>query len=461
MFVFPLAYLLSFFYACKELSVKKPVGVLFFIIVGLPLYITSLSVLHLYGLDFLVPLFQYAKEVILVAALAYLVYRLPALPVFNLLDKLVLFFFLFVSSYILLPLGSFGIFEKVVAFKNVCFFPVVYFIGRLLTIQEVWLSQLQKYIMFTSIAAALVLVVELLLDTHLQQFTGYASFYDKYFSFDPAGNYGLSWTFEIEGGVKRFASFFANPLELAASTLITAPVLMALFTVGAHRQDRKMFYLTLLGVLLSVVFALSRASFLAFVVVGYLFSLLTGRRKMLQIYYAAGILICFSLLFFTFNNSISDFIVATINFSDSSSLSHLLEWISGLEAIAAQPFGMGLGESGRVAGVLGLNVGGENQFIILGVQCGVIAMFLYLAIIILSSYMAARLFKVSTGRAQQVSLMVFLIRVGLFIPCLTAAVESYLYVSYIGWFFTGIMSSAWGSALHQLQPVASKSSDAE
>jgi hypothetical protein len=86
----------------------------------------------------------------------------------------------------------------------------------------------------------------------------------------------------------------------------------------------------------------------------------------------------------------------------------------------------------------------------------VVALFLYLALIFLSAYMAGWLFKNSTGKAQQMGLMVFLIRIGLFIPALTAAVESYLYVSYVGWFFTGIMSTAW-SALHQPQPVSSKS----
>jgi hypothetical protein len=343
-----------------------------------------------------------------------------------------------------------------VAFKNICFFPILYFIGRLLTIEALWISKLQKLIMFLSLAAGLVLVGELLIDTHLQQFTGYASFYEKYFLFDPAGNYGLSWTFEIEGGIKRFASFFANPLELAASTLITAPVLMALYTSGEHKKESRLFTLTILSLLLSVVFALSRASFAAFVLVGYVYFFITGRRTMVRIYHLGALAAGLGFLFLTFDNSIGDFIVSTLSFADSSSLSHLLEWLVGIEAMTDQPLGMGLGESGRVAGALGLNTGGENQFIILGVQCGVVALFLYLALIFLSAYMAGWLFKNSTGKAQQMGLMVFLIRIGLFIPALTAAVESYLYVSYVGWFFTGIMSTAW-SALHQPQPVSSKS----
>jgi hypothetical protein len=71
--------------------------------------------------------------------------------------------------------------------------------------------------------------------------------------------------------------------------------------------------------------------------------------------------------------------------------------------------------------------------------------------------MSAVLFKRSTGKAQQIALIVLLVRVGLIIPSLTAAVESYLYIGYVSWLFTGVMSTAW-SALHQAQPVASESS---
>jgi hypothetical protein len=231
---------------------------------------------------------------------------------------------------------------------------------------------------------------------------------------------------------------------------------MALYTSGEHKKESRLFTLTILSLLLSVVFALSRASFAAFVLVGYVYFFITGRRTMVRIYHLGALAAGLGFLFLTFDNSIGDFIVSTLSFADSSSLSHLLEWLVGIEAMTDQPLGMGLGESGRVAGALGLNTGGENQFIILGVQCGVVALFLYLALIFLSAYMAGWLFKNSTGKAQQMGLMVFLIRIGLFIPALTAAVESYLYVSYVGWFFTGIMSTAW-SALHQPQPVSSKS----
>ena len=107
MFLFPLVYLLSFLIACREVWAKRPAGITWFFIIGLPLSITSLSVVHLYGFDSLIPVLQYAKEGIVLACFGFIMYTLPSMPAFNGLDRLMLLFFLYVGVYIFLPLGSF------------------------------------------------------------------------------------------------------------------------------------------------------------------------------------------------------------------------------------------------------------------------------------------------------------------------------------------------------------------
>ena len=47
--------------------------------------------------------------------------------------------------------------------------------------------------------------------------------------FPRTGNYGLSWTFERQGGLPRFAAFFSNPLDFAASLLLFLSVGLNLF----------------------------------------------------------------------------------------------------------------------------------------------------------------------------------------------------------------------------------------
>jgi len=443
--VFPITYLLSFSYSIKAVWAGNYGHLSVFLVAGLPIYITSLSILHSNGLDAVIPLFQYSKELWVLLTLGLLVYRLPALPTWNWLDKFMITYVIYTAVFVLLPIGTFGVVEKVVAFKNISFFPLLYFIGRLLNPELLWISKLQKQILILAVFAAIILFGELLTNTHFQTITGYSSFYDKYFLFDPTGNYGLSWTFEIEGGIKRFASFFANPLEHAASTLITIALLVIGLINQRQTKEPQLLLWAVLASVLSIIFALSRASLAGYLLVSYLFFQLIRQRIFLFYYHLLALLVVIVVMFFSFDTDLSEFLINTFNFTNSSSLSHLLEWVDGIEAMLANPWGIGLGESGRVAGALGANTGGENQLIITGVQCGWLAVFLYLSVIGISVYMAAKLVKHATGKAAQLGTIVFIIRVGLLIPMLTAAVESYLFVSYLGWLLTGLMSTAWSS----------------
>jgi len=97
--------------------------------------------------------------------------------------------------------------------------------------------------------------------------------------------------------------------------------------------------------------------------------------------------------------------------------------------------GMGLGTSGRIAAMLGTNVGGENQLIIIGVQAGLIALSLYLFIYI---YLLRTAFKMTgerKGKARKIAIFILLLKLGMIISFLTAEAESYVYISYITWFF--------------------------
>jgi hypothetical protein len=450
MVVFALIYAAGFFYALREVLARRYEQILVFFLLSLPLYITALSTLHQAGLGVLVPVFQYSKEIIIVITLAMLVFQLDALPKLNLLDKLVLAYFMWNLLYVFLPLGSFGIYDKLIAFKNVSFFPFIYFIGRLIDPEKIWIAKWQSWILVLTIAAGVVILFEAISSTHLQTFTGYAEYYRKYFGVDPTGNYGLSWTFEIEGGARRFASFFANPLELAAATLLSGAVLVAMF-INNKIEEPRLFQAALLFSIVCVVFALSRASLAGYFMASYLFFLINGNKKILWIYHGLFIVVALVFVYFLANDIIGEFILNTFTFTNTSSLSHLIEWIDGIEAIGRSPMGLGLGESGRVAGELGLNVGGENQIIIIGVQAGVVAILLYVLMYVVTIGWSAKLFLKGDGKAQQLGIMLFILKIGMIVPVLTAAVESYLYISAMGWFLVGLLSTAYASYLQKQQ----------
>ena len=440
--IFPLVYFASFFYSVKETLSKQHDGILIFFIFGLPIYITTLSILNLYGLGDFIPLVQYTKEIIVLITLGLLIYELEEYPSLTNLDKIILVYFFYNLIYIFLPIGGYSIFEKAIAFKNIAFFPFIYFIGRLIKPETIWVSKYKILICIIAIASGSVLLLEIATYTHLQSITGYSDYNFTFLGIEPTGHDGLTWTFEIEGGIKRFASFFANPLEHAAATLLTIAVLIALMS-KQDSANRNIILLTILAALLSVVFALSRASLAGFLLVIYIFAIVTKKKKILLAFHIAMAVILIVILYFLTDHTLSEFIINTFNFSNSSSLSHLVEWVDGIESITAHPLGIGLGESGRIAGELGLNTGGENQLIILGVQTGIISISLYISMLIISIHWSIKLFTKSSGKSKQLGILLFVFKVGMIIPMLTASIESYLYISYLGWFLTGLLSSIY------------------
>jgi hypothetical protein len=413
-----------------------------FIVFGMPVYITSLSVAFLYGFKSWIPFLQSFKEMVILATLVSVIVSLKKKPVLRTADWLVLVFFCYSLSYVVLPGGSFSIMEKLIAFKSISFFPFIYFTGRLFNPAEINLTKYFQYICLVAIAAAMVVIVEVTKYTHLQTFTGYSDYMFYYFNQEPAGNYGLTWTFEIENGPKRFASFFSNPLEYAAATLVSVSAIAALIITRTKRvRINNFIVLSFAATLIAVIFALSRASFVSYFIMLYAFLFLIKKRSWLKIIHYAilAIVITGFILINRSNSDLTDFVTNTINFSNSSSISHLLEWMDGINAIMAHPLGLGLGASGRVGASLGVNVGGENQLLILGVQVGIIPLIIYVWLYVYFIRTAVWLYRNTEGKPKKLALFIFLLKLGLIIPLLTSEAESYVYISYVAWFFSALL----------------------
>ena len=440
MILFPFIYLLSFLAALYELIKNNKQGILLFLIFGLPIYITSLSIAFMYGLKSWIPVFQLFKELIIIFTLATLVISLKRKIKLHLVDRLILFYFSYNFAYIFLPIGTFSFLEKALAFKSIAFFPLVYFTGRLFNPRQIYLSRYFHYICLVGIVVAIIVCIEVILGVHLQTITGYSDYNFYYFNQEPSGNYGLTWTFEIQNGFKRFASFYSTPLEHSASTLVTVSVLAALITKDARVLWNKFTVITFISTLLSITFALSRASFVGYFIMLYVYAWINKKRVWLNFFhYGTALIIVLGLIWI--NEDLYDFIVNTFNFSNSSSITHLLEWIEGINAIINNPLGMGLGTSGRVAGSMGINIGGENQPIIIGVQTGLLSLMAYVFLYAYIVYISAKTFKFSTGKARKLALCLLMLKVGLIIPALTSEIESYPYISYLTWFLSGLLIS--------------------
>ncbi|MFA6086677.1 O-antigen ligase family protein [Mucilaginibacter sp.] len=447
MFIFPLIYITSFFVAIREVFKGNRQAVLLFLIFGLSMYTTAMSVAFLLGLKDIIPAFQFFKEVLIISTLILNIVTLKYRPRFNLIDYAILGFLLYTLAYAILPIGEQSFINRLIAFKSTSFFVVVYFTGRLFDPKDIYINKYFNYIVLLTIAAGAVLIFELVMQRQLQTMTGYADYSYYFFNFEPGGNYGLSWTFESEGGYMRFASFFANPLEHAAATLLALSIILALYTRDNNRFNINVVGTFALGAsFISIIFALSRAPLASYFLIIYVYALLTKRKFITNtVHFGIAVGVVYLIYLFTRfednKSGIIEVIMNTIDFSNPSSVGHVVEWVQGIMAMVESPLGLGLGTSGRVAGSLGENVGGENQFIIIGVQAGVIALFLYLSIYIMFIRASFKWLPKLKGKERKVCFAVLLLKVGFLIPLLTSEVESSSYISYMNWLLSGLLVS--------------------
>lgn len=416
---------------------------LLFLIFGLPIYTTSLSVMFQLGLRDIISLFQPFKEVVIISVLGISVWNLKSKVRFHSIDYAIIAYFLYTLVYVLLPVGEYGLVDKLVAFKSTSFFALIYFAGRLFNPAEIYINKYFHYILLVCIAAGLVVISEVLLDRHLQTLTGYGDYNYYFFNQEPTGDYGLTWTFEIEtGGLKRFGSFFSDPLEHAAATVLALAVVAGLYTTDRNKFKPDLFgKIALAATFISIVFALSRASLVSYFIVVYVYAFLTRKKYILYIFHTGFIAAVIYFLFLLENEDLYDYVLSTLTFQNASSIGHIIEWMNGINAMISQPLGLGLGSSGRVSSAIGENVGGENTFIITGVQAGIIALLLYLYVQVSLIRYPYKWFKKLQGKERKVALTLLLLKVGSIISLLTTNLEAHSYVNYLSWFISGLFVS--------------------
>lgn len=447
MFIFLLIYIASFVIALRDVYKGNTAGIFNFLIFGLAMYTTAMSVAFTMGLKQFIPLMQGFKELLIFCVLLLNIANLKKRPRLHLIDYLILFFLGYLVLYAILPIGvqTFG--NRLVSLKSLSFYIIVYLAGRFFDVRTIYINKYFSYVVILTIGAAAVCMIEVAAQSPLQFSSGYFEYAYYFFNLDANGPYGLQTTFTSDSGYYRFASFFTNPLEHAAATIIALAIILALYTRDDNKFKLNSTSLLALGAsLFSILFALSRAPLVGYFLVIYVYSIVTKKK-----YISTGIQTAFILvaiyvayLFLQFENNHTGLIAVllnTIDFSDPSSVGHLLAWVEGIISISESPLGLGLGSSGRVGASLDKNIGGENQFIIIGVQAGIIALLLYLVIYIMLIRVSYKWLPVLKDKERKLCMAVFLIKVGLIISSFSSEIESSSYVSYMNWFLSGLLMS--------------------
>ena len=432
-----------------KISNGKLIYLLLYIIIFLPFFHSYQSLIYLYSKsEIIIDLIKFSKDIVLYFSFFIFLFGhkgsiLFRKYYFSFLDKLMLSFFVYILIYLFLPVGSSTFLMKLMYSKNLFLIPALYFIGRNNRLSEPnWNSVI--YIFKTLILIIFSFtVIEFIFSTHFHSLINFSEYNLVINNYFPEGNYGLSWTFEKGDGSPRYAAFFSNPLALSASLLCYLSVFISDYFFSAKKT---IFYIIITSIVFY--FAFSRASILGAVLIATIFTITTKNYKLLL--YAFVLLITF-LLFISFyaSDEFIFYIKDTLSFNELSSLGHLFEWIQSIISIYENPLGIGLATSGNAFSVIDeIKVGGENQFLIFGVQLGVIFMIIYILIILKSIINGYKTFKYSKIVSnKKIGLTIFLLKIGLVIPAFTSNIEIYLFVSLFSWLLVGLNENIYNKII--------------
>jgi hypothetical protein len=420
---------------------------LIYLVTFLPVYfIFQLIVFDFYENVLLVDLIKYSKDFVIFSSF-FIVFFGSKKDFFlkelrtTFLDKIIILFIMLSSIYAIIPFGEASFYVKLLYLKNIYLVGVVYYLGRNFSINENLFLNLKKILISILCIAFIVSSIEYFFNFHLHSFFNYAKFNLLINDILPEGNFGLSWTFERSPDQARFGSIFPNPLEFSSNLILFLTI--PLFAILDSKKYIFKNLFIILIIFVSFYYAYSRASILSALIVIFAALLITKNYK--TVFYIL-VLLLFSTLIFYFSASEDSiyFVIDTFTFNESSSFSHLIEWIQAILTIIENPLGIGLAMSGNASGVdQAIKIGGENQFLIYGVQMGVISMILYSLMLFKSIRDSFSVFSLSKGHIKELAFIVLLTKFGLIIPLLTANAELYLFVSLTTWFLIGSIQRSY------------------
>ena len=437
-------------FVLKNTYQGKPLYMLLYIACFLPFYTTfQIIVFNAFDNVLLVNLIKYSKDFVFFTSFVLFILgtRKSLLDTeikLSFLDKLIACFLLLTFIYLIIPLGEAAFLSKIIYSKNIFLIGIVYFFGRKTRFHSKNWNSILKIIIGLTYLSFIVAFIENIMGIHLHSLIGYADYNMRINDIDPQGNFGLNWSFERQGANPRFASFFADPLEFSASLLLFFSASLWYY-LHSKLRNNKIIYLGLMFVVsCSFLLAFSRGAMLSAVLV-LCFGLFISKNYKILFTGLSIVLIAFLYNLFFASEDTRYLIEDTLTFQNSSSLGHLLEWIQGLLSIYENPFGVGLAMSGNASGVdQSIKIGGENQFLIYGVQMGVIAVLLYLLIIVKSIVNSVITYKRNISDSHSsISFITACIKLGLIIPLFTANAELYLFVALFSWYLVGQVESIY------------------
>ena len=432
----------------------QPSRVLLVFLWLLPVYQLSLVLLYNFtGSNLLVAAVQPWKEALALGALLLAaVYTLLFVRRLRIqrLDVLMLLYLGLNLLYLLLPWGN-PFVARLYGFRALTFLVIIYFAGRSVPLAPRRQAQIVYSLLLLGLLTGLAALIDrFLLPIDWPARIGLGNYLSRVANLaqdvSAVGPLGLPWTYWTAGMERRSSAFFANPLDLAASVHLTgvaALVVAATTRLGTWRGLLARVVFVLAG--LALVLSISRMSMAIFALECLLVTILLRKQRLTLLFIAAG---CFGFAGLMLTD-FRAFIWETLTFRNPSAVGHLLEWQEGLFAMLRAPLGLGPGTSGLVGARLGTQVGGENQYVTIGVQLGVLGLLLYLALQVTAVGAALHVFRRTTGVTRVLALVAGVSRVGIALVAFTADLETYVFSAFVSWWLIGWVGQVMGQQAGQ------------
>lgn len=428
---------------------------LVYVVICFPIYTLLMAIVYDgFEIPLFVKIIQYSKELLIFSALGLWMFGQKQLGQrtwrISKLDYVFIAFLLLAAYFLLIGKGEATRVNQAIYFKNILLIVVFYFFGRNIFIPINRWKQLFKIIFTMTILACVLVSLEKLSGVHFHSVIGYVKYNQHIKDIDPAGAFGLTYTFEAQGDKPRYAAFFANPLEFSASMLVSVSLGVIYLLSVPFKNNKSKYLLYTAAAFICVLFAYSRATFVAFFLMLVFISFLLKYYKLLGAVAALGVIMALTILLFA-SQELKYFIIDTLTFENSSSVTHIVDWTNAITSIISNPEGIGLAMSGNAGGVeRDLIVGGENQYLIYGVQLGIIGMVLYIMMLVIGIRHAWKAFR--KAKSREASIIPFLaatVKFGLLLPFFTSNGEAYIYLALLSWWLVGSAESAYLKSLTQ------------
>jgi hypothetical protein len=188
----------------------------------------------------------------------------------------------------------------------------------------------------------------------------------------------------------------------------------------------------------SLFFSSSRSAFGAFFIMLFFIAVIFKLYRLILFGFSLVAAFVVFVVFFA-SEDFYYFVIDTLTFQNASSVGHVLEWITAIESMIQNPLGVGLAMSGNSGSVTDeARIGGENQFLIYGVQLGFLGMFLYSLLLGFSISRSIQVFRLTENvMTARIAFTAAAVKTGLLLPLFTSNAELFAYVTWITWWMVG------------------------